>query len=894
MRTIVSFTNEILCSSFVAKVSIKRKFIPDIFLKKRYCLQAIPILLLILSCLYGHADTVILKPAYENNYFVPPDTIPPDTLVTDTTKKDTLGLKNIKQSADTLDAPVKYKATDTIWYDLSNQRVYLLGDAQVQYKDITLTADSIIFDWKNNQVIALGRKDTAGKLVNNPTFEQGDKKYSAREIHYNFKTKKGKISEILTQEGEGYIRSETVKRLPNEVLFGAHNIYTTCNLEHPHFFIASSKIKVIPGKAIVTGPANLVVADVPTPLFVPFGIFPLNATRKSGIIFPEYGEDQVRGYFLRGGGYYFGISDHMDLALTGDIYSRGTWLTNVATRFNKRYKFTGSMNMTYADYRNYNVENNTYASNKEFNFRANWSQDSKARPNSRFNANVAFGSSGFNQQFASTTNLSYLDNTYQSSISYSQTIPYSPFYYTISASHSQSTITHVVNLSLPVVSFNMNPIYPFRRAEAIGNQRWYERIQLSYNMNAQNRISAIDSVFFTPRTFTKFQTGIQHSIPVSAPFQVLKYFTVTPSFNYSEAWALQTTRQSWNPDSEIIEIDTVNGFATTRDFNFGVSSSTRLYGMLKFRQGKVKAIRHVLTPSVGFSFHPDFADPRWNTFETVQYTPEGLTRQYSIFQYAVYTGPGAGRFGGINFSLGNNLEMKVFSKKDTVSQTKKVPLLDALTIGASYNLAVDSLNWSIISIAGRTKLFDKVDINFGSHFDPYIADSFGQRLSQYEWDVNHRIARLTDANVGMGVSFQSKETTQPPPTPEQKQYMISSGNEYADFSIAWNMDLRYNLFLRKVNTLSGNDSVTFTQTLGITASFNLTKNWRISGSTSYDFINHEFPTAALQIYRDLHCWEMSMQWVPFGIRPSYSFILRVKASVLQDLKIPKSKGWNEF
>jgi lipopolysaccharide assembly outer membrane protein LptD (OstA) len=848
--------------------------------------------LLILYAISAHADiTTTSSTLSAVIFYQPPDTIPPDSVATDSTSIDSI---EVKQSAESLDAPVKYTARDTIWYDLTNQRVYLLGEAQVEYKDITLTADSIIFDWKDNQVIAMGRKDTSGVLANKPTFSQGDKKYSAQEIHYNFQTKKGKISEILTQEGEGYLHSEAVKRLPNEVLFGAHNIYTTCNLDHPHFYIAAPKIKVIPDKSIITGPANLVVADVPTPLFVPFGLFPLNPDRKSGIIFPEYGQEQNRGYFLRNGGYYFGISDHLDLAVTGDIYSRGTWLTNVASRFVKRYKYSGNVRITFAKYRDFVTESNTYSTSNQFNVNAIWQEDSKARPNSHFNANIAFGTSGFNQLFASTTNFNYLNNTYQSSISYSQVIPYTPFNYTISASHNQSTLTHLVTLSLPVVAFNMNTIYPFRKKEQLGNERWYEKIGLSYTFNAQNNVAGADSLFFTPNTFKSIQSGARHSIPISAPFQLFKYFTVTPGFNYTETWSMQTTRQFWNPDSNRIEFDTVRGFASTRDFNLGVSTSTRVYGMFKFRNSKIQAIRHVLNPAVGFSFHPDFSQPQWNTFKTVQYTAEGATQPYSIFNGSLYGGPSPGKFGGINFSLGNTLEMKVFSKKDTVTQTKKIPILEALNLSGSYNLAVDSLNWSVITLSGRTLLLDKVNINFGSTFDPYISDTLGVRLNQFEWDMNHRLARLTNANISVGTSFQSGKTIGPPITAEQEDYIVSSQNEYENFNIPWNLTLDYSLFLQRVNTISNEDSITFTQTLNIRAGFNLSKNWRINGSTSFDFVNREFPTASLEIYRDLHCWEMSLQWVPFGIRPSYSFVLRVKASVLQDLKIPKRNNWNQF
>ncbi len=867
-------------------------------MKKRYSPEGFPILLLILCLLYADADICTARCSQQviaggQSDFILPDTIPPLS-ITDSTKTDSATFQPVKISSDGLDAPVKYKARDTIYYDLTNARVYLIGAAQVQYKDITLTADSIIFDWKNSVVTAMGRKDSIGQLANRPSFSQGERKYDAQEIQYNFKTNKGKISEILTQEDEGFIRSSVVKRMPNEVLFGKNNIYTTCNKDHPHFYIASSKIEVIPGKSIVSGPANLVVADVPTPLFLPFGIFPLNAKRKSGIIFPEYGEDKNRGFFLRNGGYYFGISDNVDLALTADIYSRGSWKAVAASRFNKRYKFNGNVRMTFANERAFSSEINDFTSNKQFNIAAQYNQDGKAKPNSHFGANINFGTSGFNKLFASNTNFNYLNNTYQSSVSYSQTIPYSPFNFTVSANHSQSTLSHLVSVSLPTVAFNMNTIYPFRRQTGIGSERWYEKIGFSYTMNAQNQVANADSLFFSAQTLRNLQSGMRHNIPVSAPFQVLKHLTVTPAFNYTESWSLQTTRQTWNPDSNFINYDTIRSFAATREFNLSLSTSTRVYGVLNFKKGKIKAIRHVVTPSLGFSYHPDFSDPKWNTYKTVQVDAEGSTQRYSLFSDAIYQGPGQGKSGSINFSLGNTLEMKVFSKKDTLQQTKKVKLLDALNLGASYNLAADSLNLSIISISGRTKLFDKFDINFGSRFDPYIIDSTGRRLNRFEWNENNRLARLTNANLSIGTTFQSKQSVKQELTKDQESYLAASMNQYVSFEVPWNVNLAYSLFLQSINTAEGNDSLTFNQTLNISGGLNLTKNWKLTMSTSYDFVNHKFPTASLGIYRDLHCWEMSIQWVPFGIRPSYSFVLRVKASVLQDLKLPKRSDWNEF
>ncbi|HYV94426.1 MAG TPA: putative LPS assembly protein LptD [Chitinophagales bacterium] len=849
---------------------------------------------------FGHSEGTFLQDEAFCNDFVKHSLsssfaiIPPDTIPRDTTKLDSLSSSRIKKSSDSLDAPVKYHADDSTWMDVTHQKVYLIGNAKVEYKDITLTADSIVFDWSNSEVIAIGRKDSSGKVAGKPMFAQGDRNYKAERIAYSFKTKKGKITEITTQEGEGFIRSDVVKRLPNEVLFGKNNIYTTCDEDHPHFYIATNKIKVIPNKAIITGPANLVVADVRTPLFVPFGIFPLSDKRKSGIIFPEYGERTDLGFYLEHGGYYFGISDHLDLALSGNIYSKGSWLLNASSRFISRYRFSGGFSITYSNTRTFFAETNKYVPATNFKVNMNYAQDAKARPNSSFNATVSFATPGFAQLFGNPQN-AYLDNTYQSSISYRQTIPNSPFNYTISASHSQSTLTHVVSLQLPVFNFSMNQLYPFQKKEPVGKPKWFEKIGLTYTLNARNQLSTLDTLLFHEDPFTKTFTGVLQQVPISAPFQIFRYLIVTPSFNYNETWALQTIRKSWDATSQRVINDTIRNFAAARDYSLNMSASTRLYGMVQFKHGKIKAIRHVFNPSVGYSYRPDFSESRWNAFKTVQVDSKKTTRKYSIFEGGIFSGPPAGKFSGINVSLNNNLEMKVFSKKDTVTGMKKIKLLDAFAMTGSYNFAVDTLRMSVISMSGRTTLFDKININFGASFDPYIGDTFGRRQNVFVWDAQHKLARLTSATIGLDARFESpKKTDVSKLTQAQTDYLINSQNVYEDFSIPWSFSTGYSLFITKVRGITGNDSTAFTQTINFNGSFNLTRNWRITGQTSFDFVHHEFPTAFIQINRDLHCWELSMSWIPFGIRQSYTFTLRVKASVLQDLKLHKQQGWNEY
>ncbi|MBA3648667.1 MAG: LPS-assembly protein LptD [Chitinophagales bacterium] len=816
-------------------------------------------------------------------------------LPNDTSKANLTDSLHLKMSDNGLDAPVKYHAQDTIYMDYKNQKVILLNKATVDYRDIGLKGDSIVFDWGKNQVYSEGRKDSSGKESGLPSFNEADRTFNAKEIAYNFRTKKGKISEVMTEEGEGFIHSETVKRLPDNVFYGIGNRYTTCDRVDPDFYIAASKIKVIPGKSIVTGPAHLVIEDVPTPLFLPFGIFPLNEKRKSGLIIPSYGYSDLRGFYLSRGGYYFGISDHVDLAVTGDIYSRGSYVINAATRFAERYKFSSNLNITYGNTRTLEAETDKYLSQKEFEVRGSFNQDAKALPNNtRFSANLAFATSGFNRNYSNTPE-NFFNNTYSSSISFQQSIPYTPFNYSVSLTHSQSTQTHIVNVTLPTFLFNMSSINPFKRKEALGRLKWYENIAVSYSFNASNQVTGIDSLFFTPQTFDRIRTGALHNITVQAPFSTLKYITVSPSFNYAETWSMQTVRAFWNPELMQITYDTIQGFAAARNFNIGVSATTHVYGILNFSHGKIRAIRHVITPQVGFTYRPDFGDPRWNAYKTVQLNDAGQTTRYSIFQSSIYAGPPQGKLGSISFSIGNNLEMKVFSKKDTVTQLKKIKLLDALSIRSSYNLAVDTLRLAPINISGRTSFTDKINMNFGLTFDPYASDSLNRRINTFTLKDDHKLARLTNAFIGINASFSSPQSSSvvQKATPEQLDYIKNSGNDYVDFNVPWRLTPNYTLALNRVRTF-GRDTTILTQTLGVSGELNLTEKWKISWNTSYDFIAHKFSTIFLDVYRDLHCWQMHLSVIPSGYRSGFTFDLHVKASVLQDLKLHKQNNWYDY
>ncbi|MCS6917599.1 MAG: putative LPS assembly protein LptD [Chitinophagales bacterium] len=791
---------------------------------------------------------------------------------------------------DTLDAPVRYQAALRTWMDLPGRRVFLIGAAEVQYRDITLRADSIVFDWQSSEVSAFGRADSSGKITGLPVFTQAGSEYRAKTITYNFRTRKGKITDIVTEQGEGYLISQTVKRLPDEVLYGLENKYTTCKLEHPHFYISAGKVKVVPDKAVYTGPANLVLADVRTPLLVPFGIFPLSEKRRSGIIVPEYGERTDLGFFLRNGGYYFGISDRMDLALTGDIYSKGSWVANVASRFVRRYRYNGSLQLTYARLRSFIPEKNTYAANPQFNVRLNLSQDSRARPHSNLSASVAFGSSQFNQLLGDVRN-NYLNNTYQSSLSYRQTLPNTPLHFTLSAAHQQSTLSRLVSLQLPVLNIGMAQIYPFRRKIAAGRLRWYEKLGISYSGDARNQIAAPDSTLFSSKAMQQSLAGMQHSIPLSLSMQAFRYVTVTPSLSFREVWSLQRIVRSWDAEAQELVTDTLKKFLAGREFSFGLGTSTRLYGTLQFAKGKVRALRHVFTPSLNYSYRPDFGASRFGYYYEAVMDTAGRRQRFSYFDGAPYSGPAAGAFHGLNFSLANVLEMKTASRRDTVSGIRKVRLLEGLNLSGNYNFAADSFRLGNFNLSARTTLLDRISINASSTLDPYVRDSLGHRRNQLLAAAGKGLVRWTSAIVGINASFQSPKSGTPAPQPD---YVVLSGNQYQDFSIPWNVSLGYNLLLRQSVTSAGADTTLISQALSINGAFNLTQRWRLSGSTSFDFVQKKFPTAMLEIYRDLHCWEMSMQWIPFGIRQSYNFTLRVKAQVLQDLRLRKTSDWYSF
>jgi lipopolysaccharide assembly outer membrane protein LptD (OstA) len=879
-------------NSFNFFSSFELNFIAKIELKLRYRL-------FFLLLLFNHITLFANWVSVNDGFVINQDTtIVPDTLANES-------LPDSVQNKKSIDDPVFTNAEDSIVYSLDGKIAYLYGNAVVTYQDLELKANYIEFDMETKQVYASGLADSTGKVIGKPQFKEGSKTFKMDKIYYNFDTRRAKIIGVVTEEAGGFMHSAITKKMENDVVNLKAGKYTSCDLDHPHFYLAVTKGKIIPNNKIVAGPAYLVIEDVPFPLFIPFGFFPNTKKRSAGLLIPEYGEEKNRGLFLRGGGFYFGMGDYMDEKITFDIYSRGSWGIRSQTNYKLRYKFSGSLNIETSAIINSEKGLPDYSKTSSYWIRWSHRQDPKASPNSTFQANVNFGSSNYNKYNARNINTA-LSNTFNSSISYSKNWAGTPFSLTASLNHSQNTINETVNLNFPRVAFNMSRIYPFKRKNAVGSPKWYEKVGLSLNTSFDNRVQVLEENLFKPSVLDSMQNGMKHSIPVSTSFNILKFITVSPGVNYNEFWYLQTIEKHWNADSNRVEVDTVRSFKRGYEYNGSVSMSTKVYGMFQFsKNSKVQAIRHVLTPSVSLGYRPDFSDPKYGFYKTVQIDSTGNTTNYSIFENGIYGGPGGGKSGVVSFSLSNLLEMKVKSDKDTVNQTKKIKIIDGLSANTSYNLLADSLNWSDIAVSGRTSLFDgKVNINFSGGFSLYALDANGKKYNKFELNNSGKLARFTRGNVGIDFSLNSKKEGQNSSSgrgglrgapgseiplgtaPDGSNFGESLGTQYGmdyvDFSVPWNVRFSYNLSYSKPALQSS-----LVQTLSFSGSVNLTPKWKIGFSSGYDFKNRKLTTTSLNFYRDLHCWEMRLTVIPIGYYKSFSFTINVKSSLLHDLKFTK-------
>ena len=845
------------------------------------------------------------------------DSLGMDSLAADTTKK-----------KEPLDAPVIYEASDSIVFTKEGY-AHLYGEGKVNYQNIELTSAVITMNMDSSTVYATGVTDTAGVETGSPIFKDGETPYESKIMRYNFKTKKGFINSIVTQQGEGYVTSEEGKKGANDEIYMRHGKYTTCdNHEHPHFYLKLSMAKVRPKKNVVFGPAQLVVEDVPLPIAVPFGFFPFNSSYSSGFIMPTYGDEMNRGFYLRDGGYYFAISDQMDLKVLGEVFTKGSWGLSAASNYNKRYKFSGSFNASYLVTKTGEKNMPDYSVSKDFRIQWSHRQDAKANPNSSFSASVNFATSSYDRSSLSSlyNPQQYSQNTKASSVSYSRNFPEIGLNISGAFNITQNTRYSSLSMTLPDVNISLNRIYPFKRKKSAGDERWYEKISLQYTGSITNSISTKDNLLFkTP--LTQWQNGMQHKIPVSATFNLFKYINIVPSFNYTERWYLRKVKQSYDPSpasTDHVKRDTINGFNRLYDYNLSLQMNTKLYGMYKplFMKSKELQIRHVFTPTVSYTYTPDFGKSRYGYYDTYTYTDEDgevRTVEYSPYEGAVYGYPGKNMSQNISFSIDNNIEMKMKSDKDTTGY-KKISLIDQLGASLSYDVA--NKKWSDLSMNLRLKLTKSYTFNMNASFATYayqfdengnvvVGDrtewSYGRfgRFQGYSGSFSYTLNNDTFKKLfgkkeedEKNKDNKGKEENEDEETEEETEEQNNNSNMrktekasvdsdgYLAFKLPWSVSLSYSYSIREdrskdINIKTMRYPYSLTHSLNVSGNFKIGSRWNMTYSTGYDFTSKEMSMTTLNITRDLHCFNMSCGLV-FGPFTSYNFSIRANSSMLTD------------
>ena len=818
-----------------------------------------------------------------------------ESSVADSTKSDSLispsALKNL----------VNYYAEDSMQISVQLNKAYLYNAAHIDYGDVTLDAGYIELDWAKNEVYAHGILDSTGKMSQQPVFKQGEDTYETDEIRYNFSSNKAIIKTVITREGESYLHGEVIKRQDESTFYIQGTAFTTCNKRHPDFFVATKKAKVIVGKKIITGPANLVIADIPTPIILPFGFFPAQDKRSSGFIIPTFNQHIGKGLGLVNGGYYFSLSDYYDLTLTGEVYSRGGFGLQGRSTYKKRYKYSGNIiaryNHTIIGDPRYDDYSSEYINSKDFKFHWDHQQDAKARPDLRFGASVDLTNPTFNK-YNTVNSGEYLQNTTTSSISLDKRWLGTPFSMAASANHSQNNISKNFTLSLPKVAFTMSRINPFERRNGVGKKRWYEKIGTNYTGATEAQLRGnYDSLSNGSEQFNNIlRTGMQHNVGVSTSERVFTYFSINPSVQYTSKWYRSKLDYQYNDDNQLL-VDTISGFALTNEFSASVDLSTKLYGTFNYRKGKIKAIRHMMTPTIGMSYRPDYSDDFWGSYQHLTDT-SGKEVVISRFNGYLYGGNSAGKSGLITMSLGNNLEMKVRSDKDSTGE-RKVKILDRLNFNTNYNMAATEFNWSNLGVVAQSSVLkNKVQLSYQGVFDFYGYDpTLKKRVNKSAYEVNNKIVRNTSSTFSVNMKWQGNLGVERKKKENKSVLGIEDGDinyysvtELMDFSMPWNFSINYNYQLSK-STL---DAVVTTHAIGFNAGFDPTPNWHILVNSGFDIVEKEITYTQLNIVRDLHCWELRLMWVPFGFNQSYMVGINIKASSFKDAKLERRRNQGDF
>lgn len=834
-------------------------------------------------------------------------------------EQDSILVDSISKPKPLLEDLVKYKAKGYTSVNNLTKQTFLYDQAQVQYMDMDITAGVIVIDFGNDMVYAGRLKDSLGNYTQYPVFKQGRDVVEPDSIAFNIKTEKALIWNSKTEQQGGRILSKLTKKENDSVYFVKRAKFTTSeNVDNPEYYFLLRKAKVVPGKKVVTGLTNMFIADVPTPIGLPFAFFPLTQTRTSGVIFPSFGEQNDRGYFLQNGGYYFAISDYFDLATLGDYYTNGSYGVRLESNYNRRYKFRGNLSFRYENLINSERGFPDYSKTTIYNLRWSHSKDGKSNPNSRFSASVNLGSSNYYQQSINQLNVSnFLNNTLSSSISYSKTFQTQPqVNLSLTATHSQNTRSETVNMTLPTFQANVDRIFPF--APKTGSKKGaLQNINFQYSVRGENRIQTTDSLFLKKEMFDDAKAGFQHNIPLSTNFKLFKYLSMSTSANYRENWTFNTIEKYYDQDSEQVVTADINGFDSFRTYNFSTNLGTTIYGVFDFgKDKKIQAIRHVMRPSISYNINPAF-DQYYETYEVV--SADGLTTnevEYSRFEQSLFGAPGKNFSSSIGLSLNNNLEAKIRDKDSTATEPKKVMLLNSFNFSTSYNIAGDSLKWSPVRVSGGTQILDnKMSINFGATLDPYALDNNNTKIDKLNISNGGSLFRLSSANLTMSYnlssdSFESESSNNSAidesvrsggraddlfgkPQDFADRQLNQEGNtntssessELYNYKIPWSLRFAYTVNYnnsRRQNEISSHS-------LMFSGDVELSPRWSLGASSGYDLKNNGFTFTQLRFERDLESWRMNFSWVPFSSRNSWNFFIGIRSSILKDIKYDKRK-----
>lgn len=868
------------------------------------------------------------------------------TILPDTSRRDSLYKDTVRKSKSAMEEPVSYSAKDSITFDYTNSRAHLFGGSQVNYQNLQLTADDISLSLDSSLVHASGRPDSTGAIQGKPLFKQGEDEYEPDRISYNFKTRKAFISNVYTQEGEGFMQSREGKRDSSGVMYVQNGKYTTCDAEHPHFYVSLTRAKMHPGKNVIFGPAYLVVEDVPLPLAIPYGFFPFSSSYKSGFIMPTYGDETTRGFYLRDGGYYFAINDKVDLKVLGEFYTKGSWGLSAQTNYKKRYRFGGNFYFSYQNTKEGEKNMPDYSVSKSFKLTWSHRQDAKANPTQTFSASVNFATSSYerNNLTSMYNPESYTQSTRTSSVSYSKS--FSKVGLTLSGTFnlSQNMRDSSISVTLPTLSISQSRFNPFKRKKAAGKERWYEKIAMSYTGTLANSINTKEDKLFHSSLVKDWRNGMRHQVPISASFSVLNYINVTPSFTFTDRMYTHKVMQGWDTERQDVQRDTVYGFYNVYNYNMSISANTKLYGMYRpmpwFGGKKIAAIRHVFTPTVSFSYAPDFSQSRFGFYDSYVKTDANgnvSTVRYSPFSGMMYGTVGQGMTGSVTMDVANNIEMKVRTDKDSTGY-RKISLIDELGGSLSYNMAAKRRPWSDLNLRARIKLTKKYTYSMNAVFATYAyeKDENGRVYvgDHTEWsrgrfgrfqgtaqNITYSISnetfrklfgkkhRTTTSDDELDEELDEDEETDPTMQnvdPDRKKGKTGANQEsngdvdedgYLKFSLPWSINIGYGVTIRENTQGRFNDKrmrypYKLSHTLNFSGNIRISEGWNINFSSGYDFNMHKLSMTTASLSRDLHCFQMSCSMV---ISPytSYNFTFACKAGTLADaLKWKKQSSYS--